>query len=42
VVYPETVWYTYTCIDDIDEIITTHLQGGQVVERLRLPPDVGH
>jgi (2Fe-2S) ferredoxin len=42
VVYPEGVWYTYTCIDDIDEIITSHLQGGQVVERLRLPPEVGH
>jgi len=42
VVYPEAVWYTYTCVDDIDEIVTSHLQGGQVVERLRLAPDVGH
>lgn len=42
VVYPEAVWYTYTCTDDIDEIIASHLQGGQVVERLRLAPDVSH
>jgi (2Fe-2S) ferredoxin len=42
VVYPEAVWYTYTCTDDIDEIIASHLQNGQVVERLRLPPNVGH
>ena len=41
VVYPEGVWYTYVDNDDIDEIIDTHLLGGQVVERLLLPPDVG-
>jgi (2Fe-2S) ferredoxin len=41
VVYPESVWYTYVDKTDIDEIIQSHLQQGQVVERLRLAPDVG-
>ena len=41
VVYPEGVWYSYVDTDDIDEIVASHLQGGQVVERLLLPPDVG-
>jgi (2Fe-2S) ferredoxin len=26
---------------DIDEIVTSHLQDGRVVERLVLPPNVG-
>lgn len=37
VVYPEAVWYTYLDESDIDEIIDTHLIGGQVVDRLQLP-----
>jgi (2Fe-2S) ferredoxin len=37
VVYPEGVWYTYLDNTDIDEIINTHLVGGQIVERLQLP-----
>ena len=41
VVYPEAVWYTYVDHADIDEIIESHLQNGQVVERLRLPDNVG-
>ena len=41
VVYPEAVWYTYVDEHDIDEIISSHLQQGQVVERLRLDPAVG-
>lgn len=36
VVYPEGVWYTYIDKEDIDEIIDTHLIGGQIVERLRI------
>lgn len=36
VVYPEGVWYTYVDRSDVDEIIERHLQGGEVVERLRL------
>jgi (2Fe-2S) ferredoxin len=41
VVYPEGVWYTYVDRADIDEIVDSHLEGGRVVERLLLPPDVG-
>ncbi len=37
VVYPQGVWYTYVDQEDIDEIIESHLQGGEVVERLKLP-----
>ena len=36
VVYPEEVWYTYVDREDIDEIITEHLQNGRVVERLSI------
>ena len=41
VVYPEAVWYTFVDNAHIDEIIDSHLKKGQVVERLRLPDDVG-
>ena len=34
VVYPEGIWYTYLDRDDIDEILTEHLQHGRIVERL--------
>ena len=36
VVYPEEVWYTYVDNEDVDEIISEHLQNGRVVERLRI------
>jgi len=36
VVYPEAIWYTYVDREDIDEIITEHLQNGRIVERLRI------
>ena len=36
VIYPEGVWYRYANRDDIDEIITEHLQNGHPVERLKL------
>lgn len=36
VVYPEEVWYSYLDEADIDEIIESHLQNGQPVERLRI------
>ncbi|WP_298289912.1 (2Fe-2S) ferredoxin domain-containing protein [Thiomonas sp.] len=39
VVYPEGVWYTYVDLADIDDIVQTHLVGGRVVERLRLPDE---
>lgn len=41
VVYPEGVWYTYVDTGDIDEIVRSHLQGGEVVRRLELDPEVG-
>ena len=36
VIYPDNVWYTYQSTADIDEIITTHLIGHSLVERLLL------
>jgi (2Fe-2S) ferredoxin len=36
VVYPEGVWYTYVDREDIDEILSEHVQNGRVVERLRI------
>jgi (2Fe-2S) ferredoxin len=36
VVYPEGVWYTYVDREDIDEIISEHVQNGRIVERLRI------
>ncbi len=41
VVYPDAVWYTYVDAHDIDEIVESHLKNGQVVERLRTPPQLG-
>lgn len=41
VIYPEGVWYTYTCEADIDEILKTHVIKGKRVERLLLRPDQG-
>lgn len=41
VVYPEAVWYTYVDLDDIDEIVDSHLKQGKIVERLLTPPGVG-
>jgi (2Fe-2S) ferredoxin len=34
VIYPEGIWYSYQSEADIDEIISQHLQRGQIVERL--------
>ena len=39
VVYPEGTWYRYETTEDIEAILTGHLIGGQVVERLRISPD---
>jgi (2Fe-2S) ferredoxin len=36
VVYPEAVWYTYVDKEDIDEIVSEHLQNGRIVERLKI------
>ncbi|NUO83126.1 (2Fe-2S) ferredoxin domain-containing protein [candidate division KSB1 bacterium] len=36
VVYPEGVWYKHVTLEDVEEIIDSHLMGGKVVERLRV------
>ena len=41
VVYPEGVWYTYVDATDIEEIVESHLQKGEIVERLLTPPHLG-
>ena len=41
VVYPDETWYTYVDRHDIDEIVERHLKRGEVVERLRMAPEVG-
>jgi (2Fe-2S) ferredoxin len=37
VVYPEQVWYGGVTVDDVEEIIQSHLIGGKPVERLLIP-----
>ena len=37
VVYPENVWYGGVTVDDVDEIVERHLEGGEPVERLVIP-----
>ena len=39
VVYPEGVWYGRVTVEDVDEIIDSHLIGGKPVERLVIPPE---
>jgi (2Fe-2S) ferredoxin len=43
VVYPEAVWYAGVTVDDVDEIVRSHLTAGRPVERLRMahmrPPE---
>lgn len=34
VVYPQAVWYTFVGVEDLDEIIESHLVNGKVVDRL--------
>jgi len=34
VVYPDNVWYGSVSADDVEEIMDSHIEGGQVVERL--------
>jgi (2Fe-2S) ferredoxin len=38
VIYPEGVWYSPKTIEDIDEILATHLVAGARVKRLILNP----
>jgi (2Fe-2S) ferredoxin len=37
VIYPEAVWYGFVKMEDVEEIVESHLVNGQPVERLRLP-----
>ena len=37
VVYPEAVWYGFVTPEDVEEIVTSHIENGIPVERLRLP-----
>jgi (2Fe-2S) ferredoxin len=41
VVYPEAVWYSFVDVQDIDEIVESHLKNGKVVERLVTPAHLG-
>ena len=41
VVYPEGTWYSYVDLNDIEDIVESHLKNGQVVERLRTPAHLG-
>ena len=41
VVYPEAVWYSFVDLQDIDEIVESHLKNGKVVERLLTPAHLG-
>lgn len=36
VVYPEAVWYGHVTADDVEEIVTSHIQNGEPVARLRI------
>ncbi len=37
VIYPEGAWYTFKTEADLDEILESHLIGGEPVSRLLLP-----
>ena len=39
VIYPEGVWYRCETAEDVDEILTEHLQNDRRVDRLMLHPD---
>ena len=41
VIYPEGVWYAPRSLEDMEEILQTHLVGGGRVERLMLTPADG-
>ena len=41
VIYPEGVWYSPKNEADIDEILSSHLQGGKYVERLMIDKAAG-
>ena len=36
VVYPEAVWYGHVSLADVDEIVESHILGGEPVRRLQI------
>jgi (2Fe-2S) ferredoxin len=42
VVYPEAVWYGRVQVEDVTEILESHIVGGRPVERLILPDSCIH
>lgn len=40
IVYPDNVWYQKVTANDVAEILESHVQRGQPVERLKLPNEV--
>ena len=40
VVYPDAVWYGGVTLEDVDQIIDSHIVGGKPVERLIIPDSV--
>lgn len=38
-VYPEAIWYGSVGLNDVDEIVERHLEGGEIVQRLRISED---
>ncbi len=42
VVYPESTWYAHVQAEDVDEIVSEHLVGDQVVTRLRFDAPPGN
>jgi (2Fe-2S) ferredoxin len=36
VIYPEGIWYTFVDVEDVEEVIQSHLIQGHPVERLQL------
>jgi (2Fe-2S) ferredoxin len=39
VVYPDGVWYGHVTVEDVEEIVESHIVGGRPVQRLVLSPD---
>jgi (2Fe-2S) ferredoxin len=37
VVYPEAIWYGHVTPADVDEIVQSHILGGEPVARLQIP-----
>lgn len=40
IVYPEGVWYIKVKPDDVEEILESHIIGGNKIDRLEMPEDM--